>query len=791
MLLLQLRRVLGSSVHGLAATAATANLRLLLPPPTSSGSRHPGALAVRMSPGGQDNTLECCIVRSAGPDRPGVIILECVQLHAVSGVAVGSPQQTRVQTSLSGSGTIDPIAAAYAHEVDAIVVLVACDVPSSFSLLQISIPPGLPQQESKASPGPLPHRVVLLPSIHPGASFFQLLPCGPVTNRNGTSPAECMAYVSYNQRPGASWGLVRARLSSNVSADVLSAGEVAAAARGGDEFEVIVSSGTALRGRVLGGGVAQRRPHFLSTIPNAAVFTVAQAQLLNVFSTTGAAALFTPNNMRKEPIPVRRAQFDATSVRWPEGAAGPTFSGGGAVPSSSTSSPSSISLATTRDVVEACAEKAHAAVDTLMRNGGHPGGTLPRSCFEDYDAMTVEAAVNVLSGHVLDQGPRLSHSFVGIDRGTRGGPISRHKVAHKLIGHRLADKRSWLDALGRIVGADSRSDVGDFQGVQDVLRRRSAQLEAAICLYDFEQQQQQHQQPESSQQHQQQQSGGLDIVSSARKEVVQGLRRLTPAALSSEGLSVADAFYGSVTKVAEVLPEIHRVLSTGPRDAALTLESVQACLAVVEPLMATTVAESARRRRHRARQRQQQQMPFLNAMLEASGHRAVYKILKHAVSVVQSMPREGQRGMQAARSLAMLEDLRKETARLVSLLLEDIRLSLRGVAEQGPETAAAAAAVAGAGQGHLSDGAGSLYTDTFIHIVIALLELGLAEEVQEIAEDHVHFETLFMVCRYMESTRGAAPAQQLMQSYLGNDRIRCDGRGKANFPHYVYRQYVR
>ena len=32
-----------------------------------------------------------------------------------------------VQTSLC-SGTIDPILAAYAHEVDAIVVLVACDV---------------------------------------------------------------------------------------------------------------------------------------------------------------------------------------------------------------------------------------------------------------------------------------------------------------------------------------------------------------------------------------------------------------------------------------------------------------------------------------------------------------------------------------------------------------------------------------------------------------------------------------------------------------------------------------
>ena len=150
-------------------------------PPTSSGSRHPGALAVRMSPGGQDNTLECCIVRSAGPDRPGVIILECVQLHAVSGVAVGSPQQTRVQTSLSGSGTIDPIAAAYAHEVDAIVVLVACDVPSSFSLLQISIPPGpAPAGEQSLARATAASRRIT--ALHP--PWCVVLPVAPVWARH-------------------------------------------------------------------------------------------------------------------------------------------------------------------------------------------------------------------------------------------------------------------------------------------------------------------------------------------------------------------------------------------------------------------------------------------------------------------------------------------------------------------------------------------------------------------------------------------------------------------------------
>ena len=46
---------------------------------------------------------------------------------------------------------------------------------------------------------------------------------------------------------------------------------------------------------------------------------------------------------------------------------------------------------------------------------------------------------------------------------------------------------------------------------------------------------------------------------------------------------MADAFYGTVTRVAEILPEIHCVVSW-TRDATLTLESIQACLAVVEPL---------------------------------------------------------------------------------------------------------------------------------------------------------------------------------------------------------------
>ncbi len=769
-----------SSSSSSATAAAAASV-------TASASRHPGALAVRMAPGGRDNILDCCIVRSAGPERPGEIILECVQLNAVSGVAAGSPQQSRIPTSLHESGTIDPIAAAYAHEVDAIVVLLACDVPSSFSLLQISTQAIMPpHRESKMASVPPPHRVVQLPSIHPGASFFQLLPCGPVTNRSGTSPAESMAYVSYNQRPGTSWGLVRARLSHSTSADMPPAMEVPPAAEG-EEYEVVVSSGTAMCGRVLGGGVAQRRPHFLSTIPGAAAFTVSQARLLKSFTTSNAAAQFTPNHMREEPVPVRHAQFDVAEVRGGSvrSASSDASISGSEFDAAATTSSSKLAV-TSRGVVEVCAEKAHAAVEVLVGRGGNQSNARSRSCFEDYDTATVEAAVNVLSGHVLDQGPRLSHSFVGIDRGTRGGAISRHKVAHKLIGHRLADKRSWLDALVRLASADSRNDADEFQGVQDVLRRRSAQLEAAISLYEFEQQQ--------SSQQRQQHSEGLDIVSSARKEVVQGLRRLTPAALSSEGLSVADAFYGSVTNVAEVLPEIHRVMSMGPKDAALTLESVQACLAVVEPLIATTAAESTRRRDvRRARWQQKYKKkntsgdlaPSLNAMLEPSGHRALYKILKHTISVIQSTPREAVRGIQTAHALDMLEGLRKQSARLATLLLEDIRLSLRG-AEQGPAEGAIAAAVTD--QGQLSNGASSLYTDTFIHIVLALLELGLAEEVQKIAEDHVHFETLFMVCRHMESTRGAEPAQQLMQSYLANGRIRCDEYGRANFPHYVYMQ---
>ena len=688
--------------------------------PTTT-SRHPGAIAAKNV---LDNAVECCVARSRGPEWPGEMTLELFQ---VNGLTCAEIESSRVTISLKtplDAGSIDTIAVAFAEEVDAIVLLVACDVPSSFYLLQVGNPRTQRYDKSAAL---VPRRVVELTSIQPGASCFQLLLCGPVTNRNGTSPAECMAYVSFNQHPGAGWGLVRSRLSRKEASfeDSERSNQM--------DFDIVVSSGASKKGRILGGGVSQRRPHFLSTIPGAAVFTASQSQLLQVFSTREANATYTPKSIRTDPIPVRRAGLGIFATR-----------GGSSVGDSD-------------DAVRACAKEAHALVESLMSDGHQQ---IMESFCEKFDATTVESGVNLLSGHVLDQGPRLSHSFVSIDRGTRGGPISRHKVAHKLIGQRLSDKKMWLTTLCRVIDADARSELDDFRGVKEILCQRRAQLDATISLYNFEQ----HQSSSNTIQTRAT-SSSFNIVSDARKEVVQGLRRFTPAALSSEGLSVADAFYGAVTKVTEILPEICGVLLSGPRDPVSTVFAIQACLAVVNPLLDNSISDD-RLSLSKSISR--------SAMLEASEQQALHKLLKHAVGMVQSAPDNAVGSVQATQAVKIMDDLKRGASRLVALLLGDIRASL--LETKGDHTQ------------QMLDGVNSLYSDTFSHIVLALLEVGMIDDVKHIAEDHVHFETLFMVCRQTEITRGAAPAQQLMQSYLGTDRIRRDERERRNFPHYVYSQ---
>ena len=59
---------------------------------------HPGTVAVRNAPNGQDKALECCVVRSAGPERPGELFLDYSILDSASGAAT-SNLQVCVQTS--------------------------------------------------------------------------------------------------------------------------------------------------------------------------------------------------------------------------------------------------------------------------------------------------------------------------------------------------------------------------------------------------------------------------------------------------------------------------------------------------------------------------------------------------------------------------------------------------------------------------------------------------------------------------------------------------------------------
>ena len=172
-------------------------------------------------------------------------------------------------------------------------------------------------------------------------------------------------------------------------------------------------------------------------------------------------------------------------------------------------------------------------------------------------------------------------------------------------------------------------------------------------------------------------------------------------------------------------------------------------------------------------------------MLDATGHRALYSVLKAAASVLEATPATraapvvGQHGVGPASSqmpIAAIESLRSCMVDLVSLLLDDLRSCIQD----------AGRASSTSGQ-RLLDGAASLYEATFHDIALFLLHAGgRADDVQRIAEDHVHFQTLFEVVRHIENTRGRDPAQVLMQSYLDTDRIRCDERGDLSFPQFVY-----
>ena len=146
-------------------------------------------------------------------------------------------------------------------------------------------------------------------------------------------------------------------------------------------------------------GLQSTRPHFLSTVPGAAVFSVKQAQLLNAFSTSDAASRFTPSNMREEPIPIRQGNFDATALRSQEQSTETTESPGVRLGIDNQGQRQQQYVMVSKPVLK----KAHRAVEELMNATDR--AKYPRSILEEYDLETIQSAIKMLTGYVLDQGP--------------------------------------------------------------------------------------------------------------------------------------------------------------------------------------------------------------------------------------------------------------------------------------------------------------------------------------------------------------------------------------------------
>ena len=256
------------------------------------------------------------------------------------------------------------------------------------------------------------------------------------------------------------------------------------------------------------------------------------------------------------------------------------------------------------------------------------------------------------------------------------------------------------------------------------------------------------------------------VVEYARGMVVAtGKNGMTKAQLSRLGLGVADAYYGRVTSITDILPYLNKILSGSVPSSydrlGVHVQAVRAVNILMRSLLdrGTTTHDNIH-------------------MLGVDCQKSVYNILLSSVTLLSSdedgdklmtstTMEGGRRREREQNDMAELRDLCTESVRC---LIDETNIWRRT-------------------QSNVDDSSGQLYELCFANVVPLLLKSGMVEEVSQMGEEYVHYDTLYEVCSYVHES-DHTEGRRLMQKWMEDPSVcTSDEYNKEHpttFPHYVY-----
>ena len=769
-----------ANVSNMLWSSSTSETKSDTPTTPYATSQHVGTLAVSHL---RDDLYRLLIVRPGGPSRLGVLLLAQHTVNGTTGAIVDrSTQPCEIQIA-NCKDPVDPIHVVHAKDIQSDVVVVAHGQPSTYTIVQISSSWSSNTSSNNGNGTP----VVSIPmdSVSGVAWDVQLLPCGPTTSTTGTFPAEVMLYAACSTLEGSGnrCCLLRSRLKRFSEYNSGNGGIPA--------VEHIVSSDH-LRGSVLGGGVVRRRPHFLSTVQNAAIFTASQSSLLNAFTQSASTTArtqtrndFATMNATNSGLPtnqrlISHAPQNQQNQQQQQQQQQQQRRNSALLDIRATTS---ISSATATGMEEnnatlKCVERMGQAVTELVQKY-HASNlqSLPQITKNEMDQIFQSSPLDLLRSalvyliqDVLDRGPHLSHSVASDDR-----------ITHKMVGQLLNEKHIWMECCHHMVSTYARDCEQDsatgvsFEELQlvPIVRTYSRKINAARDLY-------QHEQDEINKREQQQggnsssssssnnnnsnNSNTGSIVERARELVVsEGNHGMTKAQLKRLGLGVADAYYGRVTSMTEILPKL-KIFLRGLKSTLLydTLKTHLEVLRAVSVLLRALTA------------RNPNNIYDKEPMLDVISQQAVYDVLLSSVLLITS---DQGNGDETSNDLGMvldgpnaIADLRDKCTESVHLLISETDVWRRD-------------------QSNVDNTSQHLYEACFANVVPRLLEVGMDTEVRDMGVRYAHYDTLYDVCTYI-SDGNSAEGAGLMQTFMQEPELKRSDRSNKEYPksfsHYCY-----
>jgi hypothetical protein len=700
-------------------------------------SKHTGTIAIHHQ---NDEQYEIAYIVPGGPSLPGTIFFNRYTIHGKTGEIVN--RMGKKEIHLHGiNSPVDPIYAVYAPEVNSFVVSVTYDVPTRYAVVQLS----LDEIKSSTLPTSMTQKLIDLDLSSGSIWNVKLLPCGPSTNTKGTFPPDCMLYAScITISNGGNWKCIRTRLkhfsrySGNES----------------NVFERLVDGNKdQLNGHVFGCGVVDRRPHFLSTIPSASVFTAKQNELLAAYNQNKAVQL------RQKSKMMTTGSGNITNTTFN------TTNNGNEERKNAT-------------IAQRCSESIRNVVDELKAlydvhnpEKNNVTTTMLNKCFGDQTLtiQTVQSSLKWLIVDYLNRGPHLSHAVTLDDR-----------ITHKMVGELLHEKHTWMNCCNSLisqchtvagVGKKNKEEI-----LMPIVRRYCRKTLAALSLY-------QHEQDNMSNSHYGSKNTSSSMIERGRQLVVQA--RYPKVQLLRLGLSVADAYYGNVTQLTDILPYFSSIV----RNAAAGISSNSLSSSSFSSTMSSTSASSLEYDslsvhvevmkavqvllKHLLK-RDSSNVYDIELMLTMEHQSYIYEILESSSKMLLSNTNNQQQmSNQKDYERTQRNILLELCANIVEDFICESNLFRRSKDSQAD---------------------GQFYEKTFKNVVPIILEKGYSDLVCHLGKTYAHYDTLYEYCHYWY-VRDYEKGQREMQIFLNDVKLCMPDKFNKEYPNtfsaYVYNRWHR